>query len=77
MKNQNTPKPVSVQAGPGREPWWGQKARRCQSGFTLGELLLVLVIIGVLAVVAFRSVQPIIISGRVRSEEHTSELQSH
>ncbi|MDI9331232.1 MAG: type II secretion system protein [Alphaproteobacteria bacterium] len=41
--------------------------RRSQGGFTLGELLLVLVIIGVLAVVAFRSVQPIIISGRVEA----------
>ena len=67
MKTQNTHKPVSVQAGPGRKPWWGRRARRGQAGFTLGELLLVLVIIGVLAVVAFRSVQPIIISGRVEA----------
>ncbi len=67
MKTQNTHKPVSVQAGPGHQPWWGRRARRGQSGFTLGELLLVLVIIGVLAVVAFRSVQPIIISGRVEA----------
>ncbi len=50
----------------------GQQALRdgrhkAQCGFTLGELLLVLVIIGVLAVVGFRSVQPIIISGRVQA----------
>ena len=38
-----------------------------QGGFTLGELLLVLVVIGILTVIGFRAVQPIIISGRVQS----------
>lgn len=67
MNTNSTMTPVLPPTPAAARPSLRSSLLRRVSGFTLGELLLVLVIIGVLAVIAFRSVQPIIISGRVEA----------